>query len=142
MKRRKYISYFLLMVSFVMLVAAVFPHHHHLARICWQEDKELFACEDASCTCCDHAEGTCNHHSDSNPCEQDCVTKFSFSVLSAQTVCHVPSFSLFTWAYAPIHLLLFEPVEVPDESLTTFYLERLHAVSLYSTGGFRAPPCA
>ena len=68
MKKKRYFAWILFSVCLVMLVAAVFPHHHHDdLTLCMHYDLQ---------TCCDAECPDSPHHHGGRDCGNACVTSF------------------------------------------------------------------
>ena len=134
---RKLKSYFLLVVSILMLVASVFPHHHHDLYFCVAHDLETCP---ASVECPDHLHHTGDE--DNHACTSSCVTHFAFSAPDSHGTDLSPAYS---------YSLLIYPFLLTLERLSSFendlpcpysvYIERLHARHFVASSGLRAPPC-
>lgn len=85
---RKLKSYFLLVVSILMLVASVFPHHHHDLYFCVAHDLETCP---ASVECPDHLHHTGDE--DNHACTSSCVTHFAFSAPDSHGTDLSPAYS-------------------------------------------------
>lgn len=133
---RKLKSYFLLAVSILMLVASVFPHHHHDLLFCVAHDLETCS---VSAECPDHLHHTGDE--DNHACTSSCVTHFAFSVPDNHGTGLSPAYS---------YSLLIYPLLLTLERLSSFgaelpcpysyYIERLHARHFVAASGLRAPP--
>lgn len=130
MKHRRLISWFLMLVSIVMLTASVLPHHHHHGRICLQHDLT----ENASCT------SSSQNQDNGSSCKVCCVTRFKCSVPSNHDYVQ-PHFThvvtLFTEA---IIFELFTPI-AQTHQYNSYYYESLHSTRITRSIGLRAPPC-
>lgn len=134
---RKLKSYFLLVVSILMLVASVFPHHHHDLYFCVAHDLETCP---ASVECPDHLHHTGDE--DNHACTSSCVTHFAFSAPDSHGTDLSPAYS---------YSLLIYPFLLTLERLSSFendlpcpfsaYIERLHTRHFVASSGLRAPPC-
>ncbi len=139
MKKERWIAYMLLGVSFVMLVASVFPHHHHADGICMLNDVPAF------CSACsgDGLSQACDcgcHHSRTTGCADDCVTKFICS--APVPIQHLsPDFTLITLFCFAADLLMQERLFETSDAYSP-YVESLHGIDWVTSGGLRAPPCA
>ena len=132
MKKKRYITYFLLFISMIMLAVPVIPHHHHdNGMICMKNDIP-------SEGCCHH-QGSCSEHC---CCDTGCMTTHFFQQTpnSDNSVAHPD----FVW----VTTLFFEPIlkllSVPEEAGTGYkfvYIESLHGTFITRASGLRAPPC-
>lgn len=136
MKRRRYIAWMLMLVSMVMLTAAVLPHHHHQHILCLHND--VTACE------CDCGESKENHATESHhACEDHCVTNFQ-SVTPDEAQGNIsPEYSTCQLLYTLADILSIPLLmEETEGILHSYYLEKLHATCLPHVMGLRAPPVA
>ena len=134
MKRRRYIAWVLMLVSMVMLTAAVLPHHHHQHILCLHND--VTACE------CDCGENKENHAAESHhACEDHCVTNFQ-SVTPDEAQGDVsPDYSTCQLLYTLADILSIPlPLEDKEGIQHSCYLEKLHATCHPHVMGLRAPP--
>lgn len=133
MKKKGYITYFLLFISIVMLVVPVIPHHHHAnGLLCMKND--------ISSDCCKQ-----NHNPENDHCCGDtgCVTTHFFQ--------RSPSTDSNAWAqpdggwaitlyFEPLFKLLVLPgIDVKRQD--HIYFESLHGTFITRATGLRAPPC-
>lgn len=129
-------TYCLLIVSILMLVASVFPHHHHEERFCLNADLE---------TCCpsqaagneDHTTKGCENHA----CHADCITHFSFSSQHDRHIDVTPDYSFYSFIYPLLNVLerfTFHNNEAKEAY--SIYIEKLHSRYCVTTGNLRAPP--
>ena len=128
-------TYCLLVVSMLMLIASVFPHHHHAERLCLNPDLE---------TCCpSHPTDDGKHYpgdSDNHTCNSGCVTHFSFSSQHTRHIDVAPDYAFFSLTYPLLNLLeRFSLHNEPTEHVS-IYIEKLHARHYAATGSLRAPP--
>lgn len=129
MKQRSFISWFLIMVSIVMLTASALPHHHHHGRICLQQD----ITENTSCT------SSSQKQDEGSSCKVCCVTNFKCNVPNHQNYIQ-PHFNhvviLFTEA------IIYE-LFTSNEQTHPYnpYFESLHSIRITRSIGLRAPPC-
>lgn len=144
MKRRRYIAWMLMLISMVMLVASVLPHHHHREFLCLQHDVTECACACAAgCTCPECAE---HHHATASGehqhCGAGCVTKFnSLTPDKGQDVLS-PEYAFCSLLYALSDAWMFAlQLSEDNTSHNTYYLEKLHSTCLPHVKGLRAPPC-
>lgn len=130
MKQRSFISWFLVLVSIVMLTASALPHHHHYGRICLQHDLT----EDTSC------ESSSQNHDKGSSCKVCCVTKFKCSVPHNHDYVQ-PHFShVVTLFTETVIFELLTPVEQTHQ-YNSYYYESLHSTRITRSIGLRAPPC-
>lgn len=130
MKKRKYIAWFLMVVSLVMLTASVFPHHHHEDLLCLQHDVV-----ETSTDCHDEEKP-----SDAN-CQACCVTIFHCSDPDTDYDAMEPHYSLESILFTITDLYQL-PLR-PDEECVCdfpFYHEKLHSRLASASMGLRAPP--
>ena len=128
----------LMIVSIIMLMASVFPHHHHGERLCVRN-----VVENVSDHCSDKGHTDRNtypiedHHS--NSCNTTCITHMVLAkadVASDFTV----DFSLFTVVYS-IYDELFNLACTDQLNKQNFaYIESLFPQCIVSIRGLRAPP--
>ena len=126
----------LMIVSMVMLTAAVLPHHHHQHILCLHND--VAACE------CDCGDGKENHETEEHhTCSEHCVTNFR-SITPDEAQCDVsPDYSFCQLIYAMADVLSVPlPLENTRGKLLSYYLETLHPTCLPHVMGLRAPPVA
>ena len=121
MKQRRYIAWFLILVSIIMLTASVLPHHHHREILCLQHNHDV-----------SHDKHTCN---------AGCVTKFKTITPEKVQNSVSPDYSFCSLLYTVPDILLLslrltERNTIPD----TYYLEKLHSTCLPHVKGLRAPP--
>ncbi|WP_157948286.1 DUF6769 family protein [Bacteroides sp. Marseille-P3684] len=132
MKKKRYFAWILFSVCLVMLVAAVFPHHHHDdLTLCMHYDLQ---------TCCDAECPDSPHHHGGRDCGNACVTSFCCdaphpSHLISPLFYFIVDLGIRADAY---RLSLSERVVDGD---TCAYVERLHPLDVQAVGGWRAPPC-
>ena len=112
MMKREFKSYFLLAICMLMLVAQVFPHHHHSEIFCLSTD---LVAHEATATCSRYM-----HHSDDadrHSCTSVCVTNFQCSTPDQHLSDITPDYSfipyfirwLTYWAYWPYRLTMLMP---------------------------------
>ena len=134
MKRRRYIAWMLFMVSMVMLMASVLPHHHHQHILCLHNDVE--ACE---CSCEDTENHETTHH---ESCGEHCITHF-VSVTPEGSLDVSPDYSTCQLLYTLADILSIPlPISCEEESLSPFYIESCFDACVRHVMGLRAPPCA
>lgn len=128
MKRKRYIGWFLIMVSLIMLTASVIPHHHHREILCLQHDVE------------DCSSNTTRSQNENKECQACCVTKAFCFVQQQNTnilpVDYFPPVTLFTLS----DILNLLPPEEEIHIHSFVYKESLHGVRLITGVGLRAPP--
>lgn len=131
MRRKRYTAYFLCLVSILMLIVPVVPHHHHAdGIICMKNDLHSDGCE--------HSEEPCANHC---CCDNGCVTERFFHQASSTDgigaqFCLVRTVDLFT-------VPLFKLPALSDANLTQrrfVYAESLHGTLITHATGLRAPP--
>lgn len=129
-------TYCLLIVSILMLVASVFPHHHHEERFCLNADLD---------TCCPyqaaHKESDTAKNCENHACHADCITHFSFSSQHDRHVDVTPDYSFFYQIYPVLNVL--ERFAFHNNDVMRaygVYIEKLHARHHVTTGSLRAPP--
>lgn len=134
MKAKRNIAYLLFVISMLMPIIPVIPHHHHAdGRLCLKNDISTDCCKHQQ-----HHDGTHDHC-----CGGDCVTLHFFE--------QTPNTDD-TWSYtfAPEAVILFfEPIihlqltaegAVPDKEAPP-YIEHLYSTQWMRATGMRAPPC-
>lgn len=135
MKKVKYpISWFLLVVSIVMLIASVFPHHHHSGLVCLQPDTEQCDLSSPSSSSTSSGQAT--------DCKTCCITKFQCAVPDHQWAVHLEP----QVAFEPVLFALASGCLCPEypgsiRICPSFYQEKLHSTHLSRALGLRAPPC-
>lgn len=124
MKKRKYIGRLLLLVSMLVLIVPVLPHHHHLHSICVAHDENK-----------PHT-----HHGGDSGCGSTCITKLHFSVQHHNDDCIQPQ----TFDLLPILAeVCFNSLLLPEQTIAKqhfVYIERLHSSRILPAVGLRAPP--
>jgi len=145
MRKKTSISWFLIIVSMVMLVASVIPHHHHKSSFCLQKDQieTITAC---------NSDGACNHdHSDAtipcgenteNECGECCITIFRCAEPDDSYDSMDPHYSLesIIFALTDVFILTYHTDECPV-SHHHIYHEKLHSKHITEARGLRGPPC-
>lgn len=133
MKAKRQIAYLLFIISILMPIVPVIPHHHHAdGRLCMKNDITTDCCKGHQ-----HHDSTHDHC-----CGDDCVTMHFFE--------QTPN-SNDTWSYsfAPeVTILFFEPSMIQLLTLSNnisgkeppSYIEHLHGTQLVRAKGLRAPP--
>lgn len=133
MDRKRYIYYFLLFITMVMVMAPAIPHHHHgNGIICMKDDVK----ENDCCSTHHHH----HHHQEDDPCcNDDCVAHFN--TLIRADVDHVqPEFHyLITLFTEPLTLFLSRKEE-KAVCWKYVYIESLHSTYITRAAGLRAPP--
>lgn len=132
MKRKRYIAYFLIFISIVMLVVPVIPHHHHAnGLICMKND--------ITPDCC----GQHNNTPDKEHCccDTGCVTTHFFQQTpNSDNGWSHPDFPLIITLFSePLLRLLILPEE-NGRRQEGIYRETLHGTYLTRATGLRAPP--
>ena len=138
MMKREFKSYFLLAICMLMLVAQVFPHHHHSEIFCLSTD---LVAHEATATCSRHM-----HHSDDadrHSCTSVCVTNFQCSTPDEHLSDITPDYSFYSILYPLVNVLgvLALPTDDADADWALF-VESLHAYQFIQTAGLRAPPAS
>ena len=131
MKRKRRLAWVLLTVCMVMLVASVFPHHHHAdLTLCLHADMD---------TCAPGCPDVPHSHPCGTDCGNACVTFFRCSVPQhTPSVRPVVSHLFHLFLMPPARRL--QPVEVQTLCRVSCYVERLHPVEGRHVHGLRAPP--
>lgn len=141
-KRRNIIAYFLLAVSFLVLMVAVFPHHHHGLHFC-----PITLCEKChtwDCSC-EHQsneqnQNAAHEHGGNQSCNTTCVTQFHYLTPTNSTHQTDADYTFFVLIY-PLLSELVSLFQVEDSlKPDLFYFEKLHARLFNSSVGLRAPP--
>ncbi|WP_455587748.1 DUF6769 family protein [Bacteroides sp.] len=132
MRNKRYIFYFLFIISIIMLAVPLVPHHHHAKGvICMKHD----VAPEAQCPAHEH-----DHESDSC-CSSECLTRFSSPAPNVQTDLG-PQYVFIAILFTDFIIEnLFRPLEkqLTDESV---YRESLHGTNITRAFGLRAPPYA
>ena len=130
-------TYFLILVSIVMLIAPVFPHHHHGEVLCMVQDMDddtVYHIDDEICS--DIFSAQHPHRSD---CQAGCVTQFQLENLQMNQDLD-PGYTFYTLVYdSRIKLTASVSMQHVYE-MDAVYIEPLHAVIVNSIKGLRAPP--
>ena len=136
MKRRKYIACFLMVVSMIMLTAAVLPHHHHREVLCLQHDVT-----ECGCTCTDDLH-THKASDEAHSCQAGCVTEFRGVMPDEVSVNTSPNYAFCSLLYTAADVLILS-LRLSGETTVPLspYVERLHSTCLPHVAGLRAPPC-
>lgn len=131
MKRKnRIIAVFLLFINIIMLVAAVFPHHHHAnGVICMKQD---FSIEQA---------GPIHHHHPAQHecCSNECLTRF-YSPAPTVHMNSGPDYVLITTLFTDMIIeQLLRPLE---RRVKNYYVYRdtLYGTDIVRTNSLRAPP--
>ena len=130
MKNKRYIVYFLFLVSMIMLAVPAIPHHHHAnGIICMKND----VTPDVQCPA--H-----HHHSGDDPCCSDgCLTRFDSPTPSAQAD-NGPQYVFIAILFTDFIIEnLFKPQEQRIKNYYA-YRESLYGTDISRTSGLRAPP--
>ena len=135
MKQRRYIAWFLILVSIIMLTASVLPHHHHREILCLQHDITVCGCQ------CSGEQHNHDVSHDKHTCNAGCVTKFKTITPEKVQNSVSPDYSFCSLLYTVPDILLLslrltERNTIPD----TYYLDKLHSTCLPHVKGLRAPP--
>ncbi|WP_321438685.1 DUF6769 family protein [uncultured Bacteroides sp.] len=125
MRKKRFTGWLLLLVSMLVLIVPVLPHHHHFDNeICLQGDADS---------------PTKPHQQADEDCDGYCITKLNFSV-PHHDVNVQPHFwqvvTLFPASF--IHSLL--PPKLESFDRLSFYIESLHGAGISRTISLRAPP--
>ena len=99
MMKREFKSYFLLAICMLMLVAQVFPHHHHSEIFCLSTD---LVAHEATATCSRYM-----HHSDDadrHSCTSVCVTNFQCSTPDQHLSDITPDYSFYSILYPLVNV--------------------------------------
>ena len=125
MKQRRYIAWFLILVSIIMLTASVLPHHHHREILCLQHDITVCGCQ------CSGEQHNHDVSHDKHTCNAGCVTKFKTITPEKVQNSVSPDYSFCSLLYTVPDILLLslrltERNTIPD----TYYLEKLHSTCL------------
>lgn len=127
-----HIAYLLLVISTLMPVIPVIPHHHHAdGRICLKHDLPA--------DCCDH-----HHHGEEDPCcGGDCVAIHIFEQTPGSEDSWHFTFTpeATTLFFEQLTNLLSVPLNTPTRKQGVPYRERLHGTQVLCATGLRAPPC-
>ena len=130
LKNKRYILYFLLVISMIMLAVPVIPHHHHAdGMICMKPD----VTPEAQCPAHNH------HHENDSCCSNECLARFSSPVPNVQTDLgpqHVFIAILFT------DFIIENLLRPQERQLTNEYVyrESLHGTNITRAFALRAPP--
>ena len=127
----------LVLVSILVLMASVFPHHHHGERICLKNDIEQ------SCTTCSDKETAKEHarHSSSdagNACKTNCITHLlQYDIVKGLSI--DSGISLFTLVFilSDITYYFFSGTSSEYESQ---FIKQLLPQYFAAIRGLRAPP--
>lgn len=119
MKQRRYIAWFLILVSIIMLTASVLPHHHHREILCLQHDITVCGCQ------CSGEQHNHDVSHDKHTCNAGCVTKFKTITPEKVQNSVSPDYSFCSLLYTVPDILLLslrltERNTIPD----TYYLEK------------------
>lgn len=148
MKQRTNISWFLMIVSLIMLTASVFPHHHHQALLCLQHDLVETVHECSSNSSCNHNHTTsenkaCDGETTGTECNDCCITVFRCSEPDDSYDSMDPQYTLesILFTLANIYFLPLQSEEAKADHYT-FYHETLHSNYFAKALGLRAPPAS
>ncbi len=146
MKQRTNISWFLMIVSLIMLTASVFPHHHHQALLCLQHDLVESVHECNSSTNCDHSHATsedkaCGEDTAGTGCNDCCITVFHCSEPDDSYDSMEPQYTLESILFTLTNIY-FLPLQSEESKADyyTFYHETLHSKHFTKALGLRGPP--
>lgn len=131
-RSKHFITYLLMLVSLILLVAPAIPHHHHGTEvICMKNDLPKGDC------CGGHSH---HHTADDACCNGDCMTRFHSTNLSSNSDSMQPHFLFAVILFTdPLLKLLTEPL-LSKEWVASIYLEHLHGTWTSHAVGLRAPP--
>lgn len=121
----------LLVLSMVMLVATVVPHHHHWGMYC----VALCDVETDGHDGCHHTSGAAGHNHSENDCCNGCITKFC---------CPRPSLDdgtvwIVSWDFFPVYVCTQHPER--DSSDGVFFYQNLFYSAIFGRSlSLRAPP--
>lgn len=131
MRNKRYIAFFLILISIVMLMVPVIPHHHHSDGLICMKD-------DITSDCCgQHHDAECEHCC----CDTGCVTTHFFQQTpTADNGWAHPDFPLIITLFseAILKTLLLPERDIPKQE--HIYQESLHGTYLTRATGLRAPP--
>ena len=136
MKRgKRIIAYFLVVVSMLVLMITVFPHHHHGLHFC-----PITLCEQCHTWGCSYEHETNEQETGGETCKSTCVTQFHYLTPTDSQHQTDADYTFFTLIY-PLFKELESLLQVEDDSKPDlYYLEKLHARLFHSSVGLRAPP--
>ncbi len=132
MKRSKLKAWLLMSICVVMIIASVFPHHHHIkTSFCTQSDIELYTCP------CGH---THSSQGTSQTCPNGCTMQFR---------CYIPQNK--GQSVQPVYTFLPDLFDIPTNLSPTLptpkkanfplgYIEKLHSRHVSKGCALRAPP--
>lgn len=126
MKKRRHIGWFLFLVSMLVLIVPVLPHHHHFEdEICFRGDADS---------------STKPHHQAEPDCGGYCITKLHFSVQHHNDANIQPHYwqVVTLFSNAILHSLL--PPKLNAFDLLFFYIESFHGAGASRSISLRAPP--
>lgn len=130
MKNKRYIFYFLFIISMIMLAVPAIPHHHHAeGMICMKNDIPT----DTPCP-------THYHHSGNDTCcSNGCLTRFDSPTPSIE-MDSSPHYVFVAILFSDFIIAnLFKPQEQRIKSYYA-YRETLHSTVISRASGLRAPP--
>ncbi len=131
MRNKRYIAFFLIFISIVMLMVPVIPHHHH-------DDGLICMKDDITSDCCEqHHDAECEHCC----CDTGCVTTHFFQQTpTADNGETHPDFPIIITFFSEsiLKILLLPERDIPKREY--IYLESLHGTYLTRATGLRAPP--
>lgn len=131
MRNKQYIFSFLFLISIILLVMPVIPHHHHAdGLICMKHDLT----SEKQCP-------THNHHQENDACcSNECLARFYSPIPSTQTDQTHPPYLFVALLFADCLILdLFKPQEERIKNDYAFR-ENLHGANIVRAFGLRAPP--
>lgn len=133
MERKRYIPFFLLVVSLLMMAVPVFPHHHHAnGLLCMKNDIGPHCCQQhpsetgSETHCC---------------CETGCIAHHFFQQMPTdmRTSPH-PAVSELIPFLSPLLLRLAASRAIAPKGDIPIYIESLHGTLIAHATGLRAPP--
>lgn len=154
MKNKRIIASLLFVVSMLILIIPVMPHHHHInGLICMKNDLTADCCIPLTNSCTDGCESHASHDRNGSTsqadaashhhccCNTDCIFSHFNQKTPTSTDCDFKPDYLWSHIlyYEPVFRLLLLPEEKKQE-YTTFYLESLHSILANTLCGLRAPP--
>lgn len=135
MKQRKYIAWILMVVSMVMLIATVLPHHHHQDFLCMHSKSATCECSGGCLAHQSDGYGTHEHQA----CDAGCVTNFQTIAPDDVSDDVAPDYSFCSLLYTVADILSI-PLYESRGTYFISYLETLHSTCMPHVMGLRAPP--
>lgn len=132
MKTQRHIAYLLLVISLLMPMVPVFPHHHHAnGLLCVKNDIGSHCCHQ-------HAESQDEGHC---CCQTGCVTQHFFQQMpTSVSNGPLPAVSELIPFLSPLLLRLAASRAVASKGDIPIYIESLHGTLVARATGLRAPP--